>query len=1097
MAITKILNIMESEGRNPTTHLKNALEYIQNPDKTEECVLVGGINCLPDTAFEQMEETKNIFNKTGKRQGYHVIISFSPEEKVTAEQAMYVLEHFAKDVLGDDYEAVYAVHTDREHMHGHLIWNSVSMTTGKKYNSPKGNWKNHLQPITNKYCDELGLTIMPAEYSRNHKNISRDKWEKEMSMKEIILRDAKMCAYAAGNVEHFKYLMKRLGYVFKKDAWMEVQAPGFRYYHKLAKLDEMFSEETLRHHVDMPWMAKPYFYSSDIRGLHRVKLSPFQKKFYAKLYRLRIVEQKRFVVGGAKYTEDLKRFHQLQDEYLLLVNNDIKSVVELVDFIGEQKEKIQQIEDRQHEIYRESSSRKRSIKNEEQYREYQIWHVEVQEELDELKQEKKEIKKQLQLADGIIKEDLYTAYYAVSGKEEIVADRDVEIPGMEKEADQAGINTANVNSSTIKTINRLIRDLVNGKNEKSQEISNKYKAMNYIGYTATPYANILNEAGEDSLYPRNFISTLSVSKEYFGPQQIFGFEGGDYDYDGLDIVRIIDEDDLQAIKEIHEEGSPYVPLALQDAICWFLCGVACMRIWGYGKPISMLIHTSQKTDHHQNIAEAVRDWIVSKDVDEMIRRCEKVWNTETSQFTFEKFREQYPQYDRKDEEINRYPSFEDIRKEITILLSKEPTNIPLDEDDEFAYHEGIHMCIDNCKNNGITDDGMYVRLAYPTADNMPTPAPAFIVVGGATLSRGLTIEGLISTFFLRSVSQADTLMQMGRWFGYRKGYELLPRLWITSKTNDQFKFLAALDQELRDEIHEMDTLGKSPANYGPRVKNTPKASFIRITAKNRMQSAQATDMDFSGSFNQTYLFDNDVAALKHNIVETEKFIASLGQPEERKECNQHAENTFIWRNVEFSLVKKYLEEYKFNSRLGVFNDIASVIAWIEKISAEGKLENWNIILAGKGSGSVWNSPVGPVKKVSRTRKKLKNESDTVINIGVLRDPKDIIADIDLEGQPQEIVSKVKDFKSKYAKEIRSLAGLDSTPQMIVYIIDKDSKAVKGSDTREDLNSVEDIVGICMNIPGGKRGTDYTATVSIHMQNNPFDDEGDLEGTNEN
>ena len=435
MAITKILNIKESDGRNPASHLKNALEYIQNPDKTEECVLVGGINCLPDTAFEQMKETKNIFYKTGKRQGYHVIISFSPEEKVTVEQAMYVLEHFAKDVLGDDYEAVYAVHTDREHMHGHLIWNSVSMTTGKKYNSPKSNWKNHLQPITNKYCDELGLSIMPAEYSKNPKNISRDKWEKEMSMKEIILRDAKMCAYAAGNVEHFKYLMKRLGYVFKKDAWMEVQAPGFRYYHKLAKLDEMFSEDMLRHYVDMPWMAKPYFYSSDIRELHRAKLSPFQKQFYAKLYRLRIVEQKRFVVGGAKYAEDLKRFHQLQDEYLLLVNNDIKSIVELVDFISEKEERIQQIEDRQKEIYRESSSRKRSIKNEEQYREYQIWHVEVQEELDELKQEKRNVKRQIQLADDIIKEDLYTAYYAVSGKEEIVADRDVEIPGMEEDTE--------------------------------------------------------------------------------------------------------------------------------------------------------------------------------------------------------------------------------------------------------------------------------------------------------------------------------------------------------------------------------------------------------------------------------------------------------------------------------------------------------------------------------------------------------------------------------------------------------------------------------------------------------------------------------------
>lgn len=669
---------------------------------------------------------------------------------------------------------------------------------------------------------------------------------------------------------------------------------------------------------------------------------------------------------------------------------------------------------------------------------------------------------------------------------------------IDDEADQAGINTANVNSSTIRTINRLIRDLVNGRNEKSQDISNKYKAMNYIGYTATPYANILNEAGEDSLYPRSFISTLSVSKQYFGPQQIFGLEGGEYDYDGLDIVRIINDDDLQAIKEIHDEGSPYVPLALKDSICWFLCGVACMRIWEYKKPISMLIHTSQKTDHHINVADAVKDWIVCKDSDELINKCEAVWNVETEKFNFEKFIEQYPQYDRKAEEINVYPSFEDIRKELIILLDKEPTHIPLDEDDEFTYHEGIHMCVDNCKNNGVNDDGMYVRLAYPTEENVPSPAPAFIVIGGATLSRGLTIEGLISTFFLRSVSQADTLMQMGRWFGYRKGYELLPRLWITSKTNDQFKFLAALDQELRDEIHEMDTLGKNPANYGPRVKNTPKASFIRITAKNRMQSAQSTDMDFSGSFNQTYLFDNNAEILKNNMSKAEEFIASMGEPEKRKECNVHAENTIIWRKVDFSLIKGFLQGYKFNQRLGVFNDIASVIAWIEKITLEGKLNKWNVVLAGKASNRnfVWNSPAGPVNKVSRTRKKLKNESDNVINIGVLRDPKDVIADVDLEGQTQEVIAKVTQFKSKYAKEIRSLAGLSSTPQLIVYVIDKNSKAVEGSDSRDDLNAVEDIVGICLNIPGGKRGTDYTATVSIHMKNNPFDDDGDLEGTNE-
>jgi len=517
MAITKILNIMESEGRNPASHLKNALEYIQNPDKTEECVLVGGINCLPDTAFEQMEETKNIFHKTGKRQGYHVIISFSPEEKVTAEQAMYVLEHFAKDVLSDDYEAVYAVHTDREHMHGHLIWNSVSMTTGKKYNSPKSNWKNHLQPITNKYCDELGLAIMPAEYSRNPKNISRDKWEREMSMKEIILRDAKMCAYAAGNVEHFKYLMKRLGYVFKKDAWMEVQAPGFRYYHSLAKMDEMFAEDRLRHHVDMPWMAKPYFYSSDIRGLHRAKLSPYQKRFYAKLYRLRIVEQKRFVVGGAKYTEELKRFHQLQDEYLLLVNNDIKDIVELVNFRNKQEEKIRQIEDRQHEIYRESSSRKRKIKTEAQYKDYQMWHVEVQEELDELKQEKKKIKRRIQLADGIMKEDLYTAYYTVSEDEEIVGDKEIEIPGMEKDMLVERTTKAVVESERDVVVMNQPANSHNNGNGQEEQINVAGKQQ--IDLERTEMSKVHNLSDENVTRMDESITDVTGKSEFVEPEE--------------------------------------------------------------------------------------------------------------------------------------------------------------------------------------------------------------------------------------------------------------------------------------------------------------------------------------------------------------------------------------------------------------------------------------------------------------------------------------------------------------------------------------------------------------------------------------------------
>ena len=674
---------------------------------------------------------------------------------------------------------------------------------------------------------------------------------------------------------------------------------------------------------------------------------------------------------------------------------------------------------------------------------------------------------------------------------------------IDDEADQAGINTANIKDSTsIRKINRLIRNLINGRNEKSKNISAKYRAMNYIGYTATPYANILNETGEDTLYPKDFISTLGVSDEYFGPQQIFGLDGIDCDeekkFDGLDIVRIIDEDNLEKVKDIHGGCSFLAPEALKQSICWFMCGVACMRIWKYQSPVSMLIHTSQKTDHHEHIVMAIKKWLDSETQEQLINRCHEVWKTETEKFTIEKFHAEYPKYDDSDIKINEYPEWKFIEKELKILLGHELTNIPLDEDGDLVYHEGIHLCVDNCKNNGL-NDGNYVRLAYPNKNNMPDFAPAFIVVGGQTLSRGLTIKGLVSTFFLRSVGQADTLMQMGRWFGYRKGYELLPRIWLTSKTFDQFKFLSVLDQDLRDEIQEMDIIGKSPADYGPRVKNTPKASFIRITAKNRMQSAQKTDMDFTGSYNQTYLFDNDEDVLKNNIDVTNDFIRSLGDPEKRKECNEHAKNAFIWRNIDFSIIKKYLKKYQFNNHLRVFNDIDLLIEWIDKVTSKNKMGPWNVIVNGKESSdnSVWKLPFGTVNKVSRTRKSRSDEDDNVINIGVLSQPKDLIIDVDLDGKSEELKKAItSEFKAVLKKKIRCDAGLDRTPQLMIYRIDKDSKTSKNSVTRSDLNAIEDIIGICINIPGIKKQSDYAETLSIHIKDNIFYNSTDLEDINE-
>lgn len=420
MAITKILNIKESKGRNPASHLENALQYIQNPDKTEECVLVGSINCLPDSAFEQMVETKNIFHKTGNRQGYHVILSFSPEEKVTAEQAMYVLEHFAKDVLGDDYEAVFAVHTDREHMHGHLIWNSVSITAGKKYNSPKGNWKNHLQPVTNKYCEMLGLEIMPTEYAKNPVNMSKEKWEYEQSFKDYILNDAKLCLSYAGSLEHFIFLMKRMGYEFKGKDYLSVRIPGMKLYHRLDKLDDIFSKEEMS--VILKYGNGHYYrryQTKSVLYVKRANLTPMQKKYYAKMYRLGLIEKKCYQCHSAEMAKEIKRMQFLQEQYLFICKNEVSSIADLIRLKIEANQTLEDRGNRQKEIYKERSIRKRKCKTVEDFKEYQIWNLESANELDGLKAEKKQAKSDIRMINACMSENLYTAFGYVDEMEEL------------------------------------------------------------------------------------------------------------------------------------------------------------------------------------------------------------------------------------------------------------------------------------------------------------------------------------------------------------------------------------------------------------------------------------------------------------------------------------------------------------------------------------------------------------------------------------------------------------------------------------------------------------------------------------------------------
>ena len=420
MAITKILNINCAAEGNPATHLKNALEYIQNPDKTEQCHLVGSVNCLPDSAYEQMLDTKRVYGKSGKRQGYHVIISFPPDEAVTPEQARFVAEGFMEDVLKGEYEAIYGIHTDKEHTHVHIIWNSVNLVTGEKYNSPKGNWKNHLQPTTNKYCEMLGLEIMPAEYAKNPVNMSKEKWEYEQGFKDYILNDARLSLSYAGSLEHFIFLMKRMGYEFKGKDYLSVRIPGLKLYHRLDKMDDIFSKEELP--VIIKYGYGQYYRRNQTKGImymKRANLTPMQKKYYAKMYRLGLIEKKCYQCRSAEMAKEIKRMQFLQAQYLFICKNDISGVADLIRLRVEAKQTLEDADSRQKEIYKERYIRKRKCKTTEDFREYQIWSMKSANELDELKAEKKQAKSDICMINACVSENLYTAFGYVDEMEEL------------------------------------------------------------------------------------------------------------------------------------------------------------------------------------------------------------------------------------------------------------------------------------------------------------------------------------------------------------------------------------------------------------------------------------------------------------------------------------------------------------------------------------------------------------------------------------------------------------------------------------------------------------------------------------------------------
>ena len=406
MAITKTMHMKASGKGKIDVHLEHAINYILQPKKLGNANLTGGINCLPDAAYEQMKATKQMFGKTGGRQGYHFVISLKPGEG-TPEIMYDIAMRFAEEAFGGEYETVVAVHTDRNHLHAHIIINSVNMVTGYKFQYHEGDWKYKFQPITNKLCDEYGLHITPAEYSKEPKNMARPQWERDLVFSKWIEQDARFCALNAENMEHFIFLLEKQGFEIKQGEHIAVKVPGMKRFKRLDTISGDFSRNNLEamfKYGDAS-QAAPVNHTLPLIPIRKTILTPYQRKCYVRMYRLRLAEKKRFTYKSAYLYEQIRKMHELQEEYLVVVKYGVKSFVELVHLkfclerVDEELCKVQK------EIYRDRASQKRSCKTAEDMAFFEASVDDYWKRLKQIKLQKKDNLKELKAVERCLERD--------------------------------------------------------------------------------------------------------------------------------------------------------------------------------------------------------------------------------------------------------------------------------------------------------------------------------------------------------------------------------------------------------------------------------------------------------------------------------------------------------------------------------------------------------------------------------------------------------------------------------------------------------------------------------------------------------------------
>lgn len=567
---------------------------------------------------------------------------------------------------------------------------------------------------------------------------------------------------------------------------------------------------------------------------------------------------------------------------------------------------------------------------------------------------------------------------------------------IDDEADQASIDVGGNRQSTI---NKLIQELLS------------HPKSAYIAYTATPFANLLiDPLDESGLYPRNFVVTLPRSRDYFGPERIFGTleaeEGVDPD-DGLDVVREVPIEDAAIVKpptnkDKLEQWTAAVPPSLRQAVLWFVLATTARRLRSNEiRHSSMLVHTSMRAVAHQATKKAVeaellalRKSVASQDptaLDELTN----LWASETQRVGANAF--------------NNAPI------SVAEVIAELPKTL-----------DSTRVLMDNYLSGE--------RLKYTKEQ-----AETVIVVGGNTLSRGLTLEGLISSYFVRAASAYDTLLQMGRWFGYRKGYEDLVRVWMTTELREWFVALATVEAEIREEIDTYAKEGMKPSQLPVRIRSHPQ---MTITAAAKMRSAIKVNVSYSGTKVQTILFnDEDKSWLDTNIEATTALVAAA-RASGHTEDELPSKNMRGFSGISNDLILGFLTDYKVHEDARTIQT-DTVREYIRTQADKGALDSWNVVFVERQNAPASDLSLGldePLKLLRR-RKMAASSKSGVANLKAISSRWDRFADLDytkksiVDSHGLSSEAQVRDY---HLRDLRKKRGLDKVGLLTIYAINKDS-----------------------------------------------------------